>query len=69
MTERKKIKILNDKIKEREENIKELKNAKKIAREGSTRVNKELNESKLRLYQEKASINKQQAQNASFEQR
>ena len=66
MTERKKIKILNDKIKEREENIKELKNAKKIAREGSTRVNKELNESKLRLYQEKASINKQQAQNLNL---
>ena len=43
---KKKLKVLEDIIEEREENIKELEHAKKIAREGSTRINKEPSECK-----------------------
>ena len=54
-----KLKVLEGKIEEREDNIKELENAKKIAREGSNRINKELSECKLRFSQDIASIKKQ----------
>ena len=58
-TLKEKIEALENKIKERDENLQELEVANKIAREGTNRIRKELNESKKKFTQEKAMIFKE----------